>query len=121
MGSISELPYHTYTSLQDEARENVGKVIRGLNETLVVHDYIGGIKILNQLNACLDQKIAISEHDRQQICLLLWKTFQQPDLSLHIQTKVANVLSRILKQVFLIYQKKVHLIMSQRNIKLFPN
>eukprot|EP00029_Vermamoeba_vermiformis_P005220 TRINITY_DN1752_c0_g1_i1.p1 TRINITY_DN1752_c0_g1~~TRINITY_DN1752_c0_g1_i1.p1 ORF type:complete len:1773 (+),score=520.65 TRINITY_DN1752_c0_g1_i1:42-5360(+) len=99
MESLNELPYSNKIALQDEARENLAKVIRGLEAALQTHDFHRGMTYyIRGLNACLDQKIAISANEREQICQLLWKTFQQPDLSLHIQTKVANVLARILKK-----------------------
>ncbi len=104
MESLNELPYSNKIALQDEARENLAKVIRGLEAALQTHDFHRGMTYyIRGLNACLDQKIAISANEREQICQLLWKTFQQPDLSLHIQTKVANVLARILKQVVSIF------------------
>lgn len=104
MDALNELPYTDKTALLDEARENVNKVIRGLAEALETRDYHRGTSYyVRALNSCLDQKIAISAHEREQICLVLWKTFQQPDLSLHIQSKVANALSRILKQVLSAY------------------
>ncbi len=105
MEYLPELPYSNKTSLQDEARDNVAKVIHGLEEALRVHDYHRGTTYyIRGLNTCLDQKIALSAKEREQICQVLWKTFQQPDLSLHIQTKVANVLARILKQVYPLFQ-----------------
>ena len=97
---MESLPYSNKVALQDEARDNVAKVVRGLEEALHTHDYHRGTTYyIRGLNSCLDQKITISANEREQICQILWKTFQQPDLSLHIQTKVADVLARILKQV----------------------
>ena len=104
MESIYELPYEDNTALHEEARENVAKVIRGLAEALQTRDYHRGTTYyIRGLNACLEQKIALTANEREQICGLLWKTFQQADLSVHIQTKVANALARILKQVKLNY------------------